>query len=157
MAADPDATPDRPATGAAGGGEIHPTSEAQASSELGAPPQDLPLQDSSGSGRRRMSQDAAVTAADNDVFWRKSFHEREYTDASRGYDHYRPAYRYGWEASTRHGGTAFSEVEGELRSGWDADTTRMSWDEARPAVRDAYERQDDTDNTDTATPGNPLA
>ena len=156
MAADvnPDASPDRPATGAAGGGDVHPASEAGASSEVGAPPEATSLQDSSGAERRRFSQDAAVTAAENDSFWRKSFHGRDYTDTDRGYDYYRPAYRYGWESRDRHGGRDFSEVEGELRSGWDADAARMKWEEARPAVRDAYERQG---NTDASTPGNPLA
>ena len=152
--ANPDPTPDRASTGSGGRGYVHPASEAGASADLGAPPDSVSLQDSTGPERRRVSQDAAVTAAENDAFWRKSFAGRDYTDADRGYDYYRPAYRYGWESRDRHSGRTFDEIEGELRSDWDQDAAGMDWDQARAAVRDAYERQD---KTEASTPGNPLA
>jgi uncharacterized protein (TIGR02271 family) len=55
---------------------------------------------------------------------------------------YRPAYRYGVEAGARHRGRRWDEVETDLRSGWEksrGDST-LHWDQARGAVRDAYER-----------------
>lgn len=100
------------------------------------------------------TQSEAVTEAAHDSFWRRSFRGRPYIDAGQGYEHYRPAFRYGWQARNRLGGRAFEDVEAELEAGWDAAAAGLSWDEARPAVRDAYTHRADTD---LSTPGNPLA
>lgn len=115
--------------------------------------------------RRRHTQDIALSAAEHDTFWRRSFGSRPYTREERGYEHYRPAYAFGWEARRSHGDRPFEEVEPRLKEEWDPDATRLAWEEARPAVRDAYIRDEGTepsrdegaDNTDTSTPGNPLA
>ena len=73
---------------------------------------------------------------------------REYfgtqTDRREGvtHEHYRDAYRYGLTSSERHTGRRFDEVETDLRSGWDSarGTSTMAWDDARDAVRHAYDR-----------------
>lgn len=105
----------------------------------------------------RHSQEAAVRAARHDAHWRRTFGSRPYTDESRGYEHYRPAYQLGWEARERHRGRSFEESEPELRQSWDAEAKQLQWEEARPAVRDAFLRDDDDDATEASTPGNPLA
>lgn len=96
--------------------------------------------------------DTRAAAAEQDAFWERSFAGRDYTHTERGYDYYRPAYQRGWEWAARHTGD-FQSVEARFREEWSEEETGLSWDEARPAVRDAYER---ASATDMADPGNPL-
>lgn len=53
-------------------------------------------------------------------------------------DTYRPAYQYGIRSANEYTDREFDDVEDELRGGWDEDA--MSWDNARPAVRHAWDR-----------------
>jgi uncharacterized protein (TIGR02271 family) len=55
---------------------------------------------------------------------------------------YRPAYHYGLQSAERHAGRRFEDVEPELRTGWDAarGNCPMGWDDARDAVRHAFDR-----------------
>lgn len=90
---------------------------------------------------------------------------REYFDSTRGGDRdkvddavvrathdtddhmerYRPAYRYGmgYGGQTGSGIRPFAEAETDLRSEWEkshAQSTGLKWDEARGAVKNAYDR-----------------
>ena len=56
------------------------------------------------------------------------------------YDTYRPAYRFGWESYRRYRGRPFPDVEGELRREWERTDRELSWDGARGAARDAWQR-----------------
>ena len=62
----------------------------------------------------------------------------------RGYDFYRPAYRYGSESANRFRGRDWKDVEPEIRSGWDRYEHRgennSTWDEIKDAARDARDR-----------------
>ena len=95
--------------------------------------------------------EAGAGAAEPDAFWKRSYAGLEYTDAGKSYDYYRPAFRFGWEWARRRP-VPFSEAESELRSAW-AEPGGMDWEEAKPAVRDAFRREA---NTSEADPGNPL-
>jgi hypothetical protein len=55
---------------------------------------------------------------------------------------YRPAYRYGLDAGARYPGKPWDEIEPGLRAGWAAScgTCTLTWDQARGAVRHAYDR-----------------
>jgi hypothetical protein len=81
--------------------------------------------------------------ATDDAYWRNNYQDRAYAMADRAYDAYRPAYRYGCEARFIYGGLPWDdEVEFELSLGWpqargDSD---LSWELARDAVRDGFER-----------------
>jgi len=81
------------------------------------------------------------TTEDN---WLREYHSSETKKvAGSTPDTYRPAYRYGLEAHSRHSGRQFSEVETDLRSDWEkthAKTTGLSWDQARGAVGHAFDR-----------------
>lgn len=59
-----------------------------------------------------------------------------------GYEDYRPAYWYGWEASQRYHGKPWNNVADELEQGWPEvkGRSRLSWTEARQAVYDAWSR-----------------
>lgn len=150
----PDRTPDRPSTEAAAKQDPNPATGTAGTSKLGGSPGSVSIDDAEASDRRLHTQDAAVTAADHDMFWRKSFADQNYTDQGRGYEHYRPAYQFGWESQGQYGDRAFDDAEAELREQWGRRSTQLTWAQARPAVRDAFTR---ASNTDASTPGNPLA
>jgi hypothetical protein len=83
----------------------------------------------------------AVNPTVEDEYWRKTYATRPYVPAGSDYDAYRPAYQHGWEAYPRYQGRRFDEVESDLRRDWeDRRDSRMGWDNAREAVRDAWHR-----------------
>lgn len=57
-------------------------------------------------------------------------------------DDYAPAFRYGWKSQGRYPGQQFESVEIELANGWDKvrGESGLSWDDARVAARDAWQR-----------------
>lgn len=77
-----------------------------------------------------------------DAYWRETYPSRPYFQADTDYDHYGPAYRYGWESRARHAGRSWGEVESELEQGWDSAKahSRLTWDRAKHATRDAWDR-----------------
>lgn len=86
----------------------------------------------------------AVNPTVEDEYWRNNWQSRPYADRSRGYEHYQPAYRFGWEARDRYRDRDWSDVENNLASDWDRhrESARadLKWDEARLAARDAWQR-----------------
>jgi hypothetical protein len=87
---------------------------------------------------------AAINGRDEDAFWRDHYITRPYADDTLSYDHYRPAYRYGWESRARLQGRRWDEVERDLEKGWreNRGTSRLGWTDARQAARDAWQRID---------------
>ena len=97
--------------------------------------------------RRRADDDTRAAAGerwrDDDVFWRENYHERPYIAADLAYDAYRPAYRYGCEASfVYHPLPWDDEVDFELSLGWPQarGESTLSWDLARAAVKEGFEK-----------------
>jgi hypothetical protein len=83
----------------------------------------------------------AINPTVEDEYWRRTYATRPYVSSGSEYDTYRPAYQYGWESYARYQGRRFDEVESDLRRDWEARwESRMSWDKAREAVRDAWRR-----------------
>lgn len=86
----------------------------------------------------------AVNPTEEDAYWRTEHTKRPYFKKENGYDHYQPAYKYGWESATnpsyRH--KRFDEVESDLERGWDSfrGTTKSEWREVRDATRDSFDR-----------------
>jgi hypothetical protein len=78
---------------------------------------------------------------DEDTYWRDNYRTRPYA-GERNYDYYRPAYRYGYDASTRYAGREWNDVESELSSGWNSyeDRGESTWDQVKDAVRDAWDK-----------------
>ena len=81
-----------------------------------------------------------------DRYWEENYRSRPYFEAGIAYEEYRPAYRYGWEARVRHADEAFDDVEPDLERGWDQARAgcKLDWQQAKPAVRDAWDRVDTT-------------
>jgi hypothetical protein len=78
----------------------------------------------------------------HEAYWQDNWSTRPYASADRGFDYYRPAYRYGFESANRHTGRSWSEVEHDVRTGWDRYEHRgeSTWEHVKDAVRDAWDR-----------------
>jgi len=76
-----------------------------------------------------------------DAYWKSNYSTRPYVDKGAPYDTYRPAYQYGWESKGRHAGRQFDAIEADLERDWQASKARSSltWQKAKPAVRDAWD------------------
>jgi hypothetical protein len=78
----------------------------------------------------------------DDAHWRERYHTRPYAQADRGYEHYRPAYRYGAHSAAQHAGREWDDVEPELERGWTAARghSKSAWHEVKDAAHDAWDR-----------------
>jgi hypothetical protein len=77
-----------------------------------------------------------------DAYWRENYRDRPYAERDVEYDAYRPAYQYGWESRSQYRGRRFDEVEPDLARGWHArkGQSSLTWDRAKLATRDAWDR-----------------
>lgn len=92
-----------------------------------------------GMAGKGVAESANPTA--EEAYWRENYRNRPYYEPGKDYDDYRPAYEYGWESRGQYAGKHFDDVEQELRKGWeDRGHKGMSWDTARGATRDAWDR-----------------
>ncbi|HEX5635176.1 MAG TPA: hypothetical protein VFX50_18155, partial [Gemmatimonadales bacterium] len=75
-------------------------------------------------------------------WWRDNFRSRPYASPDLDFDHYRGAYRYGFENANRHHGRTWTEIESDLRNGWDRYEYRgkSTWEDVKDAARDAWDR-----------------
>jgi hypothetical protein len=85
-----------------------------------------------------------IDASVEKAYWRDNYLRRPYADGTISFDHYGPAYRYGWESRSRFSGRRWDEVERELGNGWRhyRGSSRLGWSEAKQAARDAWQRVD---------------
>jgi len=83
----------------------------------------------------------AIDPTTEDTYLRDNFASRPYAK-SGSYDKYTSAYRYGGQAEATYGGRSIQEIENDLRTGYEKSPAAkdMDWDQARPAVADAYNR-----------------
>ena len=77
-------------------------------------------------------------------YWRTNYSTRPYASVELNYDEFAPAYRYGYDMRTRHAGQSFRDVEKDLARDWESTrgTSKLSWEQARPAVRDSWDRDE---------------
>lgn len=80
-------------------------------------------------------------------YWRQNYMSRGYATNTANFDSdYVPAYGYGTSISrtSAGGGTSrsFADMDAELRTGWEQSrgTSKLTYDQARPAIEDAYNR-----------------
>jgi hypothetical protein len=83
----------------------------------------------------------SVNPTEEDAFWRDQYSTRPYASGSK-YEDLQPAYRYGWEARTRHEDRNWSDVETDLGREWNERHGSGTWDKARNATQDAWNRVD---------------
>jgi hypothetical protein len=81
-----------------------------------------------------------------EAYWRTSYSSRPYVTRDATFDDYGPAYRYGVSSYSRYPGRTFGQAEAELRRDWELDKggSRLTWNEARHAVRDSWQRVSDS-------------
>ncbi len=85
-----------------------------------------------------------------DAYWRENHASRDYYDKGYGYDDYEPAYRLGYNAAeARRGDDKYvpaydDDTDKALGEHYDKSfrgESKLDWDRARHATRDAYERR----------------
>ena len=93
----------------------------------------------------------AIDASAEEVYWRENYSSRPYVTAGATFSEYRPAYRYGVDAHRRFEGQSFEQVEAELMGEWDRvkGTSSLTWEGAKDAARDAWQRISDFRNSAT--------
>jgi hypothetical protein len=79
-----------------------------------------------------------------DAHWRETYTTRPYVDRDKPYDHYRPAYQFGWESRARIGAGSWDDSEPVLRREWEEHphSWALDWNAASHAIRDAWDRGD---------------
>jgi hypothetical protein len=85
----------------------------------------------------------AVNPTEEDAYWRENYKTRPYaTEGNRDYEHYQPAYKYGWESKERYADKTWNQAENDLERGWDKakGASQQTWNEAKHATRDAWHR-----------------
>lgn len=83
-----------------------------------------------------------ATQTDDEIFWQQQHETQAYADKTLPYDHYAPAYRTGSEAARKHAGKKFEEVEDDVALQYERNRagSPLPWDQARPAVKAAWDR-----------------
>ncbi len=88
-----------------------------------------------------------INPTEEHAYWRGQYQHRSYYDPNVAYDRYAPAYQYGWESYNKYGrtGRGYDEVEPELGQAWNKhrSDSDLSWDHAKHATRDAWDRVKD--------------
>ena len=74
-------------------------------------------------------------------YWRETHTREPYFDAARNFEDYHPAYELGWTGYSNYGGE-FDTADRVLANDWAVlkGVSRLSWDQARPACRAAWQR-----------------
>lgn len=77
-----------------------------------------------------------------DAYWRDNFAGQTYVEQGASFGDYGPAYGFGVTSYGRYPGRSFEEVEPEMAGSWSADRggSSLSWERAKQAVRDAWNR-----------------
>ena len=86
----------------------------------------------------------AIDPTKEDVYWREAYRNKPYYESNFEYDRdYYPAYRLGYEHRVEAiQADTFELHEEALRAKWESSKadSQLSWEQAKPAARDAWER-----------------
>ncbi|MEO6155636.1 MAG: hypothetical protein ABIP16_07910 [Thermomonas sp.] len=88
-------------------------------------------------------------------YWRDEYKNRPYASSDYNYENdFAPAYAYGTTVRSQYAGRTWDDsLENDIRSGWEQTKakSRLTWEQAKDAVRDAFDRTDRTYRTYAAT------
>ena len=77
-------------------------------------------------------------------FWQDQYRLRPYYRPETTFEHWEPAYRFGWESARRpeHAHSSFGDLEDELAARWrkEREAVGDDWRLYRDAVKDAWDR-----------------
>jgi hypothetical protein len=76
----------------------------------------------------------------SDEWFRSEMQGMAELNADRGYEHYEPGFRHGWDAAGRHRGRQWADVESDVEREWRGQHADRDWHEYRGAIRGAFER-----------------
>ena len=86
----------------------------------------------------------AIDPTVEDAYWESNYSSRPYAETTVTYQDYQPAYRTGYEGYSRYRSTgkSFHEVEDDLRRDYETNRgkSKVTWEKAKPATRDAWDR-----------------
>jgi hypothetical protein len=77
-----------------------------------------------------------------DGYWKNNYAKQSYVDRNTPYESYQPAYRTGYLGRDRYPGKTFEQVETDLQRDYEKSNGNapLSWDKAKHATRDAWNR-----------------
>lgn len=77
-----------------------------------------------------------------DAYWKSNYSQRNYVDSNTPYTMYEPAYRTGYEGRGHYPGKSFEQAEASLQADYEKSrgNSTLSWEEAKHATRDAWDR-----------------
>jgi hypothetical protein len=89
----------------------------------------------------------AIDPTQESAYWSENFSSRDYVDKDASFVDYGPAYGVGVSARGRYPNRSFDDVQSQISTDWAANrgASRLSWERARPAARDAWDRLDRKD------------
>lgn len=83
----------------------------------------------------------AINPTIEDAYWNENYKSRPYVSEDEDYDYYSLAYRHGVNSYIKNEGKSFDEVENQISKDWTNERqSDLSWDKAKPAARDSYDR-----------------
>ena len=84
----------------------------------------------------------AINPTQEDEYWREHHHKQEWAGDESSFEHYKPAYKTGYEGVMKYVGKRYHEVEANLARDYEKNDANpaIPWDRARPAVRAAWDR-----------------
>jgi hypothetical protein len=87
----------------------------------------------------------SIDPAAEEAYWRENHSSRPYVTGEATFNEYRPAYSYGVDAHRRYEGQSFEQAEPELMRDWDRvkGMSSLTWENAKHAVRDSWQRVSD--------------
>ena len=91
------------------------------------------------------ANDDGVDAVAENVYWRSQFKHEPYYLQGCTYEDYAPAYLTGYLGRGRLAGKDYGEIESDLERDYSANrgASGLSWIEAKPATRAAWDRVED--------------
>ncbi len=74
------------------------------------------------------------------VWWEENYSTRPYVKPGEGFSTYEPAYRSGIELARTSKGREFGDLAPSIENNWNMSRgdSQLEWDDARPAVEDAF-------------------
>ena len=93
-----------------------------------------------------------------DAYWKTNFSKQKYVEPDAAYATYQPAYRTGYQGRSQHPGKKYEEVEADLKRDYEKSTgnATLSWDKARHATRDAWQRVERASSGQVKQPSSPI-
>lgn len=84
----------------------------------------------------------AIDPTAEEAYWKGNYANEPYVKDDTTYEDYEPAYRTGYMGYGKHAGQRWDDVEGDLERDYQENqgASRLTWSDARPASRAAWDR-----------------